>query len=427
MLDNISMQIDGSERISTEYKTVAIVFQLSEMILRNSILEKKYDIMVESINTNFIEYIEKILPKYFSQSFNTEEIIDNSFRIYFGVADDGHVIGFPIIDKEHMIQMIYEKIEKTLTHIMELSVMKFYDSQIIDSDIMYIDDTKETENSENSYTYTYSKSYTNGDAINMDIKKLMEKTNLLKIDIELTPVAELACYSSELEPDLRVVLKEYDEKITNYNKYKTEKDLKRQIWIDRSLYVKTSLNIILNTERRYEFLIWLKFEACKTVDSLDLHFPNLASLIEELEKKTDGTYNNMELDYKLINAPDNIASEKRTDYEIMKLVTMYRDIIGNQLRNDAHLYKMEPMVPPPAEPYTNICSCYIGSVMNDIGKTYPLYVCSITIGDVKNFLKNVTLKHFYYENECGIPICQIRKIDIVSGTTVGPISVDKNL
>ena len=131
------------------------------------------------------------------------------------------------------------------------------------------------------------------------------------------------------------------------------------------------------------------------------------------------------VDFKLIHNSENIPPERQTERDILRLVTLYRDVICKQLRDDANLYKLPPITPPPSEPYTNMCACYIGSVMHDIGKFYPLYVCEITISNIKNLLDNIVLKHFYYENENGIPFCQIRKIDIVSGSTIGPISVDK--
>lgn len=427
-------QLDGSEKLEDEYKMVAIVSSnpnpKDERKLKEFIVEKKYDRMVEMIDRNFINYVEKILPKYFSQAFNTDGLIENYFRIYFGVDDTGDVIGFPVSDTKQMTQMIHQKIEQTFVHIIELSLIKWKDAQIMDSDIMYVDESRESTGIETSYTCTYSKSYTNHAAtmdMDRDIKDIMEKIKLLNIDISLTPVNKMESYSPELQPELDAVVKEYEEKISCYNDYKAKKDSNREKWLYRSFYVKSAINTILNTERRYEFLLWLKYEAPKSVPDIEILFPDLPLLIIELEKKTNDLYTHIDPDYRLLQTPDNIVPDKRREYNILKLVTLYRDIIGEQLRGDAHLYKMEPMTPPPNEPYTSICSCYIGSVMNDIGKTHPLYVCSITITDIKNFLKNIKLKHFYYENDAGIPICQIRKIDIVSGKTLGPISVDKML
>jgi len=416
-----------TEDIHEEWKTTAIIHTystLDESGVKKSITEKKYELMVKNIIKDFIKYLEKILPKYFSQSCNTPEIIENYFSIHFGIADDGHVIGFPIEDVDMMMNMIGRMIDCSFMHIIEMSVMKRNESQIIEDDPLYVSEKECEKIIEDSYTYTYSSVHTD-QMTNNEHLDIMEKIkSLINIDVKLTPVNELEQYTPEIEPELSKVVEAYEERILNYNNYKIKKDSNQEEMIRRSLRAKSSIYAILNTERRSELLDWLKTEACAVVADMNSRFPDLDRLIEELEKTTDGQYNCFDLDYKLIQSTD-IAPDKLTDYMILKLVTLYRDVCCDQLRKEAYLYKVEPVVPPPADPYTSICSCYIGSVMNDIGKTYPLYVCSITLSNIEEFLKNVNLKHFYYENESGIPVCQIRKIDIVSGTSLGPVSDNK--
>lgn len=418
-----------SEDINNEFKIAAVVrthskSSLDEKTFKESITEKKYERVVENILNDFIKYLEKYLIKYFSQSFNTPEIIKNYFSIHIGIADDGHAIGFPVVDMDNQMNMIERTIDQSFMHIIEMSVMKRNESQMIDDCPLYVSDMGCEKNIENSYTSTYSKSHTDHYPVN-DHENIMEKIkSLINIDVKLTPVNELEQYTPEIEPELSKVVDAYEEKILNYNTYKIKKDSIQEEMIRRSLRAKASIYTILNTERRSELLNWLKTEARDVVPDMNSRFPDLAGLIEALGKTTDGKYNQIDPDYKLIKSTD-IAPDKLTDYLILKLVTLYRDVHCDKLRKEASLYKLDPVVPPPADPYTSICSCYIGSVMNDIGKTYPLYVCSITLSNIEEFLKNVNLKHFYYESETGLPVCQIRKIDIVSGTSSGPVSDNK--
>lgn len=411
----MSIRLDGSEKLGIEYKIIPIICSLlDEEILKNSIRERKYDTVVDGICVNFIEYIKNILPKYFSQALNTEELIDSDFKIYFGVSDDGNVIGFPVKDVNNMTNMIQNVILKTFSHIIESSIIKDKDLDLTD-DIMYINESHEM-----SYTKSYTKSSITDNEV--EIKEIMSKIDLIDIEIDFIPINAIESYLPKLEHKLIDIVNEYETRISLYEKYKYDKSLIYQEWLHRSSYIKTSISNILNTERRYEFLLWLKYEAPKSVSDLDNRFGNLDLVFSKLEKKTNNNYDYIDLEYQCLQNP---TEHKTLEYNILKLTTMYRDIIVEQLNEDTKKYKLAPVIPPPNEPYTSICSCYIGSVMKDISDSFPLYVCSIKISNIRAFLNNIKLEHFYYENESGMFICQIRKIATVSKMILGPVSADK--
>jgi hypothetical protein len=408
----------GEETIFKENKNITVP-NIGEATLERCITSGNYGQLVKSIHNAFSEYIRKILPKYLSQSMNTDEIINNCFTIHFGVTDEGHAIGLPVDDLDMMYPQTMDVINDSLKNIFELSIMKR--DEIPALHMRAFEEKQPEEHGEISYTS--STSSVDMDTRTQEVNNMVECfSSIVKTCITFTPVTEFKEHLPEIYPILSDVIEKYIEMEERYIAYKKgEKKITSKIQ-----NIKTKLDSIINTDKRDKFIEWLENIAPVQIPDMGEQFPDLPEIIGELKKQTDNKYNTFELDEHNLIRETNVPPNKMIQHTILNLAMLYRDCGCDQLRQEIAFYRKNPVVPPPSKMYTNICKCYNPSVMNDIAEKtgLPLYVCSISFSNIAEFLKNINLKDFYYENESGMLTCQIRVMGN-DGSGQGPISVDK--
>lgn len=409
----------GEESLNNENKHITVPPD-EEVALEKYITTGKYEQLVEKTGDEFIEYTRKILPKYLSQSMNTDAIINDCFNIHFGVTDEGRPIGFPVDDLDRRHQQVRDVINDSVKNIFKLSVTK-RDENAHTSGMLIFEEKQPEEHNEASSTYSTSSvdTTTRAQKVNTEMKCFYSTA---KIDITFTRVTELKEHMPYIDPLLSDVVETYNERAKQYRDYKEEE---KKI-IDKMAIIKVKLVTIINTNKREKFIEWLENIAPAQIPDMKEQFPDLPEIIGELKKQTDGKYNTFELDERSLIRETNVPPEKMIQHKILKLAMLYRDCGCDQLRQEIAFYRKNPVAPPPSKMYTNICKCYSSSVMNDIAEKtgQSLYVCSISIRNIAEFLKNVNLTDFYYENETGMLTCQVRVMGN-DGSGYGPISVDK--
>ena len=437
MLEEQMSQLPTCETILEELKLIMIVPELHQQQELNesdyqSIVDKnEFDRLIPIIENNFSNFLSNILPKYIAISFNTPEIINNSFTIYFGITDNGRSAGYPIKNIEDHVKKIKNIVIASLLQVLESSMVKYKDGVMTDAQPIGMRGLCATSDDDKSITYSYTHSDTHyvnfSDTDNLTNNLVDLALKYINFDINLTPITELKIDQLDTEPEFYDIVEKYKKKKALHDDLTEKKNNLQAMWHKLTSYVKPSILHILSDDRRYEFIIWLKYVAKKEIVDIYGQYPDLDILIQELEKKTNDRYDEILVDCKLLRSTD-ISSDKLMEYHILKLITTYRDSLCEQLRKDAHLYKTSPIIQMSTEPYKNIFSCYIESAMKEIEKkTCPLYVSSIKISNIKQFLENVNIEHFYYENDSGILTCQERVIAVVSNKGCGPISIDKKI